>query len=73
MSLYDYIIENKETVYQLADYGLLRGNVMRDVDVYESYKQELCTGKLKMQIYTDIAEEFGISEELVRKIIQAMR
>lgn len=74
MSAYEFIKSiGEETIYRLADFGLLRGTVLRDVDVYEFYMDEIEQGEKRMQARTNTADAFCISEELVGKILQAMK
>lgn len=74
MGVYEFIKSfDEETIYRLADFGLLRGTVLRDIDVYEFYQNEVCKCESRMQARTNTAENYNISEELVSKIIQSMR
>lgn len=53
--------------------GILRSNVMRDVELFKYYLQECTATGKKLQARANTAEKYHISVETVSKIIQRMR
>ena len=60
-------------VEKMQNLGILRTNVIRDVEVFRYYLQECTATGKKLQARANTADKYHISVETVSKIIQRMK
>lgn len=71
--MYELLKDNKDLISQLAGVGVVDPHWLRDLEMYEVFKQLEIEVKCVMCRYAILAERYKISEENVRKRIKELR
>jgi len=71
MNRYEYLKENEEIIFQFIKNGIISYQLLRDMDMYNSYESmNQITNELK---YIVLAEDYELSTQRVKQIILNMK
>ena len=65
-------LQDKMLFCELIRHGLVGINTMTSVQMYDRYRELIVLGSGKMDAYTCVSEEFGVSEKLVMLRVREM-